>query len=289
MSKTLAFLRALLALGVAVGGAWYLSVYSCSYPGGATPGLPPGFAPLGPDSPGGRGALFPRRPTAFAVGSLEHAHEIFLGALPEDAPQRLRFALPSTAELELRTLAAGRGRRVTSAVPELPGAPRVWPISPAGRVERELLFFAWEGAPGFDAHVEVREGEGEAEPPLARFRVTSAGGWYPPDAPPLEAGRDYHFRLAWNDGASVARRFRLATEAEARAFELARRALQRISEERYRALLEVLLAQADERTSTALELARRGRTLHAELAHFDALCALLEAELDLPRTTRAPR
>lgn len=289
MSKTFAFLRALLALGVALGGAWYLSVYSCSYPGGATPGLPPGFAPLGPGSPSERGGLSPQRSIAFAVGSLEHAHELYLSALPADAPEHLRFPLPSTAELELRMLAAERGRRASPREAEPVGVPKVWPWSPAGRVERDLLYFAWAGAPGFEAHVEVREGEGEAEPPLARFRVTSAGGWYPPDAPRLEAGRDYRFRVAWSGGGSAARSFRLATDAEARAFELARRALQRVSEERYRALLEILLARADERQSTALELARLGRTLHAELEQFEALCALLEAELDLPRSARTPR
>ena len=59
-----------------------------------------------------------------------------------------------------------------------------------------------------------------------------------------------------------------------------------MSDARYRALLGVLLARADERTSTALELARRAQSLHPESALARALCTQLEAELELPGAAR---
>ncbi|MBL8899723.1 MAG: hypothetical protein JNM84_18980 [Planctomycetes bacterium] len=276
MSKTATFLRALLALGVATGGAWYLSVYSCSYPTEGGPGLPPGFVPLRPADPTVLGGRVRVRPPNFAVGSLEHAHAQYLEALPEDVPRHLRFALSSPAQLELE-IAAQRAAQPREEPERGAGQPPLLVTSPAGRVARELLFFAWEGMAGFDTHVEV--GEGEAEAPVARFRVTSAGGWYPSDAPVLEEGREYRFRVAWIDGRSQPRAFRIATAEEARHYERARRAIDGIPDPRYRAILEVLLARADERTGTALELARRARTLYVEDELVAPLVLAIEAEL----------
>ncbi|MBK9384947.1 MAG: hypothetical protein IPN34_09040 [Planctomycetes bacterium] len=276
MSKTATFLRAVSALSIAAGGAWYLSVYSCSYPHEGGPGLPAGFQPLLPADPTLPGGRVRVRPPGFAVGSLEHAHEEYLDSLSENAPQRLRFALPSAAQVEVdiaRARAEQRSGASEAGAEEL----QLFLSSPAGRVTRELLFFAWEGSAGFDPHVEIRERE-EREP-IARFRVTSVGGWYPSDAPQLEEGRAYNFRVAWREGHSASRAFRIATAEEERLYELARRAIDRIPEPRYRSVLEVLLARADERFGTALELARRARTLHAEEALLAPLETLIEAEL----------
>jgi hypothetical protein len=276
MSKTATFLRAVSALCVAAGGAWYLSVYSCSYPGEGGPGLPAGFEPLRPADPTVLGGRVRVRPPSFAIGSLDHAHEQYLDSLPESTPQRLRFALPSQEQIALEIARARAAQRSAAEEPRSGELP-LFLSSPAGRIARELLFFAWEGAAGFDPHVEIREGD--ALEPLARFRVTSAGGWYPSDAPYLEEGRGYVFCVAWRDGRSSGRAFRIATAEEERLYELARRAIDRIPEPRYRAVLEVLLARADERLGTALELARRARTLYAEEPLIAPLENLIEAEL----------
>lgn len=260
MSKTATFFRAMTALGVALGGAWYLSVYSCSYPSVGGPGLPPGFAAVDKTETTIAGGRVRASPPLFSVGSLEHAHHLYLEALPRDAPDHLRFKLPNSTELDFEILAAKRAARSAEAIA---GAESDLVLTtPVGRVERSLLFFAWEGSAGFGAEVEVWDVE--AERSFARFRSTSAGGWYPSDAPRLAAGQPYRFRLVWNGGESSAREFRIATQAETNDYERARRAILCVSSERYRAVLEVLLAEADGRLSTALESARRTLTLHPD-------------------------